>query len=86
MPLPSLYIFGDQPRAWNIAHVAAGGAALGAVVGLLKTVGFSHQAIAVSIPEIAGAILGFALLCAGAAALRNVVARRLIWPEMRLWK
>jgi len=25
--------------------------------------------------------LVFALLCAGAAALRNVVARRLIWHE-----
>jgi len=28
-----------------------------------------------------GAALVFALLCAGAAALRNVVARRLIWHE-----
>jgi hypothetical protein len=33
--------------------------------------------------EIAGAALAFALLCAGAAALRNFIARRLIWWEMR---
>jgi hypothetical protein len=33
--------------------------------------------------EIAGIALAFALLCAGAAALRNFIARRLIWPEMR---
>jgi hypothetical protein len=33
--------------------------------------------------EIAGVALAFALLCAAAAALRNFIARRLIWPEMR---
>jgi hypothetical protein len=31
--------------------------------------------------EIAGSALAFALLCAGAAALRNFLARRLIWPQ-----
>jgi hypothetical protein len=43
---------------------------------------YSHQPVAVSVPEIAGAVLGFALLCAGATALRNFIARRLIWPEL----
>jgi len=81
MPLPSLYVSAEKPREWSVAHGAACGAALGAAVGLLKTLGLSHQAIATSIPEVAGAILGFALLCAGAAALRNAIAR-LIWPEM----
>jgi hypothetical protein len=55
---------------------------LGIVAGLLKTLGLTHQAIATSVPEIAGAALCFALLCAGATALRNFIARRLIWPEL----
>ena len=59
------------------------GATLGAVAGLFKTLIYAHQHIAVSIAEIAGAVLGFALLCAGATALRNFIARRLIWPELR---
>jgi hypothetical protein len=83
MPLPSLFVSGEAPRAWSVARAAAYGAALGAGAGLLKTLGFSHQAVAVSVPEIAAAVFGFAVLCAGAAALRNVVARRLIWPDLR---
>jgi hypothetical protein len=82
MPLPSLYVSEDKPQPWSIARAAAYGASLGAVAGLLKTLGLTHQAIATSIPEIAGAALGFALLCAGATALRNFIARRLIWPEL----
>ena len=82
MPLPSLYVSGDKPREWSIARGATYGAALGAVAGLFKTLGLMHQAIATSIPEIAGVTLGFALLCAGATALRNFVARRLIWPAL----
>jgi len=83
MPLPSLYVSGDKPRQWSAARAAAYGAALGAVAGLIKTLALSHQPIATSIPEIAGAALGFALLCAGATALRNFIARRLIWPELQ---
>jgi hypothetical protein len=82
MPLPSLYVSGDRPRAWSIARAASYGAILGALAALLKTSGLSHQAIATSVPEIVGAALGFALLCAGATALRNFIARRLIWPEL----
>jgi hypothetical protein len=82
MPLPSLYVSGDKPREWNIARAAAYGAALGSIAGLLKTLALSHQATATSVPEIVGVTLGFAVLCAGATALRNVVARRLIWPDL----
>ena len=82
MPLPSLYVSGDKPREWSIARAATYGAVLGIIAGLLKTLGLSHQAIATSIPEIAGVTLGFALLCAGATVLRNFVARRLIWPAL----
>jgi hypothetical protein len=83
MPLPSLYVSRDKPREWNIARAAVYGAVLGIVAGLLKTLGLTHQAIATSVAEIAGAALGFALLCASATAVRNFIARRLIWLELR---
>jgi len=82
MPLPSLYVSGDEPRQWSVARAAIYGAALGAVAALLKTLALSHQAVATSVPEIAGAAVGFALLCAAATALRNFIERRLIWPEL----
>ena len=83
MPLPSLYVSGDKPREWSITRAALYGAVLGAAAGLFKTLGFTHQAVATSVPEIIGVALCFALLCAGATALRNYIARRLIWPELR---
>jgi hypothetical protein len=83
MPLPSLYVSGDKPREWSIARAATYGAVLGAVAGLFKTLAYAHQHVAVSVPEIVGVTLGFALLCAGATALRNFIARRLIWPDLR---
>ena len=82
MPLPSLYVSGDKPREWSIARAATYGAALGAIAGLFKTLAYSHQHVAISVAEFAGAVLGFALLCAGATALRNFIARRLIWPAL----
>ena len=82
MPLPSFYVSGDKPREWSIARAATYGAALGAIAGLFKTLGLTHQAVAPSVPEIVGVTLGFALLCAGATALRNFIARRLIWPDL----
>jgi hypothetical protein len=90
MPLPSLYVSGDKPQAWSITRAAIYGAALGTLAALFRIFGPSHEAIAVSdrssllanIPTIVVAAVGFALLCAGATALRNFIARRLIWPEL----
>jgi hypothetical protein len=82
MPLPSLYVSGDKPREWSVARAATYGAALGAIAGLFKMLIYAHQDVAIGVAEIAGAVLGFALLCAGATALRNFIARRLIWPDL----
>ena len=85
MPLPSLFISGDRARAWSMTRAAAYGAGIGALAALFKTIAPPHQAGSpvTNFFEIAGAALAFALLCAGAAALRNFLARRLIWPELR---
>jgi hypothetical protein len=91
--LPSLYRSGEQARAWSVTRATALGAGIGMLAALFKTLSPSHQAVAVSvrpgehllanIPQIAAAALGFALLCGAAAALRNFIARRLIWPELQ---
>lgn len=85
--LPSLYIPGDKARAWSVIRAAALGAGLGTLAALFRTLSPLHQAMSNApgwrVVEIAAAALGFALLCAGAAALRNVIARHLIWPELQ---
>ncbi len=90
--LPSLFISGERGREWNVGRAAAYGAALGAVAALIKTFGPLRIVAPLSANlterltgnalEIAGAALGFALLCAGVALLRNIIARRLIWPDL----
>lgn len=84
--LPSLFAAKDGARPWSLAHAAIYGAGIGAVAALFKTLGPLRAGAAGStdaILHIAGAALAFALLCAGAAFLRNLIARRLIWPRMR---
>ena len=93
MPLPSLYLSGDQARAWSIARAAAYGAVLGALAGIFKALGPLRGASPLSgqpsekflagIPEIASAALGFALLCAFTTAVRNAIARRFVWRDLR---
>ena len=60
---------------WSVARAAAYGGCIGAVAALFKTLGPLHGPFAASkhasdllenVPEIVGAALGFALLCAGA--------------------
>jgi len=83
--LPSFHASTDNARAWNVARAAFYGAALGAAAALVKILGPWHAggSAAARALEVAAAAIAFALLCAGAAALRNFVARRLIWPQMR---
>jgi hypothetical protein len=70
-------------RPWNSARAALLGAAIGAVAAAFKLFGpwaEAHEAAAI-VREFVGAALAFALLCAAAAALRNLIARRLIWRD-----
>lgn len=87
MPLPSLYRSQDAARPWNVAYAALCGAGIGALAGLLKIVNPFGRAAAENLTnhlaDIVLAALGFALLCAAAAALRNFIARRLIWHDDR---
>jgi hypothetical protein len=62
---------------------AAGyGAGIGIAAAALRLLGPAAAAPPAPAVEILGAALGFALLCAAAAALRNFIARRLIWPDL----
>lgn len=85
MPLPSFYAPPRQPRAWSVVRAAGYGAGIGALAGLFKAFGPLHHAASPAAQglQIAGAAAAFALLCAAAALLRNIIARRLIWPQMR---
>jgi hypothetical protein len=79
--LPSFYVASDKARQWPVVRAAGYGAALGLFAGLFKAFGPFHQPVAGAL-EIIAATIGFAALCAAAAVLRNVIARRLIWPDL----
>lgn len=84
--LPSFYVSSDKSRDWSVTHAAALGGGIGLVAALFKMLGPLHGSLTVGVltvrvPEIAGAVVGFAALCATAAATRNFLARRLIWPN-----
>jgi len=89
VPLPSLYISKGEARVWSVLRAAGYGAAIGALAALFKSFGPLRESSGVfenllaHLPEVARATLAFALLCAGAAALRNFIAQRLIWPDAR---
>ncbi len=85
MPLPSFYRSQDAARPWNVAYAALCGAGVGLVAGLLKTFNpfrpVPAENLTSHLMDVALAALGFALLCAAAAALRNFIARRLVWHD-----
>jgi hypothetical protein len=89
MPLPSLYQSSEKSEAaWNVVQAAGYGALSGALAALFKTFGplratNAAASLTHSAAEIAGAAVVFGLLCAGAAALRNFLARRLVWHDGR---
>jgi hypothetical protein len=66
---------------WNTGRALLYGAAIGFVAAAFKLLApwseaRSHLAV---VEQLVEATLGFALLCGLAAALRNFIARRLIW-------
>jgi hypothetical protein len=77
MPLPSLFASADNARVWRIPRAATYGAGIGALAALFKAFGPMHGAgsAAAHVLEVGAAALAFALICAGAAALRNCLAR-----------
>jgi hypothetical protein len=70
-------------QPWNSARAALFGAGIGAAAAAFKLFGpwAEVQDAAGAVREIVGAALAFALLCGAAAALRNLIARRLIWRD-----
>jgi NAD/NADP transhydrogenase alpha subunit len=87
MPLlPSLYRSDEGERAWSVTHAAVYGAVIGVLAAVFKIFGPQHVTagladLPATLALVAVAGLGFALLCAGAAALRNLIARHLLWHE-----
>jgi hypothetical protein len=78
--LPSLFRSAEDGRPWSVPRAALFGAGIGLLAALIKTLGPFHAA-ATALPFVLewGAAAGaFALLCAGAALLRNLLARRFL--------
>ena len=80
MPIPSLYPDNEGARDWRLTRAAAYGAGIGLAAALFKMLGPSNDKIWVPARffELAEAALAFALLCAAAAFVRNMLARRLV--------
>jgi hypothetical protein len=75
----------SDTKPWNSARAMLYGALIGGIAAAFKLLApwsAPHSALAIA-EEIAGAALAFALLCGVAAALRNLVVRRLVEPETR---
>jgi hypothetical protein len=75
----------STPDVWNSRRAALYGALIGAAAAAFKLLApwAEPHGIAVNVREIVGATLAFSLLCAFAAVLRNLIARRLIWHDGR---
>ena len=77
--LPSLFTSDGNARPWSVPRAALYGAGIGLLAALIKFFGPFHAAgrALPAVREIAVAVFAFAVLCAGAALLRNLLARRL---------
>lgn len=77
--LPSLFTSEENSRPWSVKRAALYGAGIGLSAALIRIFGPLH-AVDRTFPvalEICVAIFAFAVLCAGAALLRNLLTRRL---------
>jgi hypothetical protein len=80
MPLPSLYPGNERARQWRLTRAAAYGAGIGVAAALLKMLGPAGDRTwsSARFLEVAEAALAFALLCAAAALVRNMLVRRFV--------
>ena len=80
MPLPSLYFSKEGERDWSVTRAAAYGACIGLAAALFKMFAPLGERTWTSgrFLELGEAIFAFALLCAGAALLRNALTRRFV--------
>jgi hypothetical protein len=80
MPLPSLFPNQEADRDWRIGRAAIYGGGVGLAAALFKMLAPFGERIWTPARwlELGEAALAFALLCAGAALLRNTLARRFI--------
>jgi len=80
MPLPSLYRGDEGAQDWRLTRAAAYGAGIGAAAALFKMLGPLGERIwdPSKFLELVGAAIAFALLCSGAALVRNMLARRFV--------
>jgi hypothetical protein len=77
--LPSLFRSEEDTRPWNVPRAGLYGAGIGLLAALVKIFGPFHtaeQALPFAL-EVCVAVAAFAILCSGAALLRNMLARRL---------
>ena len=83
--LPSLFRSAEDGRPGNVPRAALCGAGIGLLAALVKMWGPFHAADP-ALPfalELCAAMAAFAFLCAGAALLRNHLARRLLDDSRR---
>jgi hypothetical protein len=80
VPLPSLYRGSDGTQDWRLTRAAAYGAGIGVAAALFKMLGPSAGTVwgPAKLFELAEAAAAFAILCVGAALLRNMLARRFV--------
>jgi hypothetical protein len=80
MPLPSLFPSQEVDPDWRLSRAAVYGACIGLAAALFKMLGpWGGRAwTSTKLLELGEAALAFALLCAGAALLRNALARRFV--------
>jgi hypothetical protein len=80
VPLPSLYPGRKRDRDWRLARAAVNGGGVGLAAALFKILGPLGERTwtSATLLELGEAAAGFALLCAAAALLRNMLARRFV--------